>query len=134
MERHIIVIKNIDFFHNNNSQSIRVLFERFYNNVIFICTTNHINKVELPIQSRMQLVRVPLPKETEQRIILEKLTKSKDFIYIDRNFVKNIFFNHHKIIETLYYPPIKEFIRVKQSKENIRKFSLKLFYLYSTNC
>lgn len=127
IDRHIIVMKNIEFFHNNNSQSLRVIFERFYNNVLFICTTNHINKIELPIQSRMQLIRVPLPKESEQCFLLEKLTKSKKYIYIDRNFVKNIFFTEHKLNESLNYPPIKEFIKQKQSKEEIRKFSLKLF-------
>jgi DNA polymerase III delta prime subunit len=127
IERHIIIIKNIEFFHNNNSQSLRVLFERFYNNVLFICTSNHINKIEPPIQSRMQLIRVPLPKESEQKNLLEKLTKSKKYIYIDRNFVRNIFFTEHKLQETLNYLPIKEFIKQKQSKEDIRKLSLKLF-------
>ena len=127
MERHIIIIKNIEFFHNNNSQSLRVLFERFYNNVLFVCTSNHINKIEPPIQSRMQLIRVPLPKESEQKVLLEKLTKSKKFIYIDRNFVRNIFFTEHKLEYVLNYPPISDFTKQKQSKEDIRKFSLKLF-------
>jgi DNA polymerase III delta prime subunit len=125
--RHIIVMKNIEFFHNNNSQSLRVIFERFYNNVLFICTTNHINKIELPIQSRMQLIRIPLPKECEQRHLLEKLTKSTKYVYVDRNFVRNLFFTEHKLNHVLNYPPIIDFIKQDQSKEEIRKFSLKLF-------
>lgn len=127
LSRHVIIIKNIDYFHNNNSQSIRVIFERFYNNSLFICTTNSLNKIEKPIQSRMQQYRVPLPSKKEQTILLEKLTHKKDFIYIDRNFVKNVFLNEHQIIETLYYPPIKEFIESYKNKEEVRKFSLKLF-------
>jgi DNA polymerase III delta prime subunit len=127
LDRHIIIIKNIDFFHHNNSQSIRVIFERFYNNSLFICTTNSINKIEAPIQSRMQLYRVPLPSQREQSIILEKLTGNKDFIYIDRNFVKNVFFNEHTIQEITIFPAIKEFVTSCKNKEDIRKFSLKLF-------
>jgi len=127
LDRHIIIIRNIDFFHNNNSQSIRVIFERFYNNSLFICTTNHINKIEKPIQSRMQLYRIPLPSYNEQHVILEKLTKKNDFIYMDRNFIKNIFFNEHGLKETMNYPPLKEFISTVKKKDEIRKFSLKLF-------
>lgn len=127
LDRHIIIIKNIDFFHHNNSQSIRVIFERFYNNSLFICTTNSINKIEAPIQSRMQLYRIPLPSHKEQEVILERLIGHNKYIYHDRNFVKNIFFNEHTIRETLLYPFIKEFITTCKNKEDIRKFSLKLF-------
>lgn len=77
MARHIIVLRNIDFFHRNNSQYIRVLFERFYKNVFFICTTCRINKIEAPIQSRMQMYRVPLVnrpvlKHTELNAFIKK--------------------------------------------------------------
>lgn len=60
LERHIIFLRNIDYFHRNNSQSLRVLFERFSHNVWFICSTHHINRIEQPLLSRMQLYRIPL--------------------------------------------------------------------------
>lgn len=62
MARHVIVLRNIDFFHRNHSQYIRVIFERFYKNALFICTTYHINKLEAPILSRMQMYRVALDR------------------------------------------------------------------------
>lgn len=81
MERHIIFLRNIEYFHRNNSQSLRVLFERFSHNVLFICSTRHINKIEPPILSRMQLYRVPIVltqlqlKKREPAIKLELTTK-----------------------------------------------------------
>ena len=76
LERHIIFLRNIDYFHRNNPQCLRVIFERFSQNVLFICSTHHLNRVEKPLQSRMQLYRIPLRGEPvlrkkEPAIVLE---------------------------------------------------------------
>lgn len=83
LARHIIFLRNIDYFHRNNSQSLRVLFERFSQNVLFICSTRHVNKVERPLLSRMQLYRIPLEnaiqlgkKEPKIKIDLDDIRKS----------------------------------------------------------
>jgi len=128
--RHIFILKNIDVIHNNNPQAFRVILERFSTNAFFIGTTNKLNMIERPILSRMILFRIPIPTEEEQKIILHKLTNKKTVRYIDRNLVKNIFFNENttKNITTLIYPPIKEFLECQQhDKENIRKFAYKLY-------
>jgi hypothetical protein len=62
LARHIIFLRNIDYFHRNNPQSLRVLFERFSQNVLFICSTRYVNKVERPLLSRMQLYRIPMER------------------------------------------------------------------------
>lgn len=76
LERHIIFLRNIDYFHRKNPQCLRVLFERFSQNALFICSTYHLNRVEKPLQSRMQLYRIPFQGEVvgrkkEPAIVLE---------------------------------------------------------------
>jgi DNA polymerase III delta prime subunit len=133
LSRHIFILKNIDVIHHNNSQAFRVILERFYGTVMFIATTNKLNMIEAPILSRMILFRIPLPTEEEQKNILYKLTENKNFRYIDRNLIKNIFFNEEQIkkvnksIPTLLYPPLQDFIDKSYNKEDIRKFSYKLY-------
>ena len=133
LSRHIFILKNIDVIHNNNSQAFRVILERFSGNVLFIATTNKLNMIERPILSRMILFRIPIPSEAEQKLILYKLTNKKTIRYIDRNLVKNIFFNETpiiaqiKVLPTLLYPPIQEFIDTTCDKETVRKFAYKLY-------
>lgn len=135
LKRHIFIIKNIDVIHNNNSQAFRVILERFSSNVLFIATTNKLNMIERPILSRMILFRIPIPTEEEQKCILHKLTNKKTVRYIDRNLVKNIFFNESPIITqmktlpTLLYPPLQDFIDNcnTYTKEDVRKFAYKLY-------
>jgi DNA polymerase III delta prime subunit len=133
LSRHMILLKNIDLIHNNNSQAFRVILERFSNNVLFIASTHRINKLEPPLLSRMQLHRVPLLTEEENKTLLHKLTNKTTIRYYDQNIVKNIFFNEPsvmkkiKTIPTLSYPPLKEIIDTKVSKEELRKFAFKLF-------
>jgi hypothetical protein len=130
ISRHIFILKNIDTIHNNNPQAFRVILERFSYNVLFITTTNKINMIERPILSRMIRFRIPIPTEEEQKLILHKLTNKKTIRYIDRNLVKNIFFNetaNKKCPSGLLYPPIKEFVESTNDAESVRKFSYKLY-------
>lgn len=133
MSRHIFILKNIDVIRHNNSQAFRVILERFSGNVMFIATTNKINMLEAPILSRMIKFRIPMPTEEEQKAILHKLTGSKTITYIDRNLVKNIFFNEtHNVknikkIPKLLYQPLQDFIDSTYTKAEIRKFSFKLY-------
>lgn len=132
ISRHIFILKNIDVIHNNNSQAFRVILERFSGNVLFIATTNKINMIERPILSRMFIFRIPIPSEAEQKAILHKLTNKKTVRYLDRNLIKNIFFNEEEIISKikipkLLYPPIEEFVENDNDKESVRKFAYKLY-------
>jgi DNA polymerase III delta prime subunit len=133
LSRHIFILKNIDVIHNNNSQAFRVILERFSGNVLFIATTNKLNMIERPILSRMTMFRIPIPTEKEQKSVLYKLTNKKTIRYIDQNLVKNIFFNETiimsqiKTLPKLLYPPIQEFIDRVYDKEEVRKFSYKLY-------
>lgn len=70
--RHIIVLENIDSLieRNININAFRILLERFSHNAWFVCTTYHISKLEAPIVSRFQCMRIPLPTEREVSNIL----------------------------------------------------------------
>lgn len=132
LQRHIIIIKNIDLSENNSPQIFRVLLERFSNNVLFIVTTNTINSIEEPLRSRMLNIRIPLPSLEDNKKILSSLTDNK-YRIIDRNLIKNIFFNETKILKkykavpNLNFPPIIEIIENNISNLEIRKLSLKMF-------
>lgn len=133
LSRHIIILKNLDILHRSNSQAFRVILERFTGNVLFISTTHHINQLEAPILSRMVSFRIPLPTEEQQIEILHKLTNKKTIRYVDRNIIRNIFFNEASVIKqlktlpTLTYPPLQDFIDRIYDKDEIRKFAYKLF-------
>lgn len=133
LDRHIVILKNLDVLHRNNSQAFRVILERFSGNVLFIATTHHINQLEAPLLSRMICQRVPLPTEEQQKAVLHKLTNKKTIRYHERNLVQNIFFNEAavikqiKVLPTLSYPPLQDFIDRPYEKEDIRKLSYKLF-------
>jgi hypothetical protein len=134
LSRHIFILKNIDTIHRNNPQAFRVILERFSDNVLFIATTNKINMLEAPIISRMVKFRIPVPSEIEQKAVLHKLTNKTTIRYIDRNFVKNIFFNEQDTTANNYseliYPPLHEFIieqKNKYDKNEIRNLSFKMY-------
>ena len=133
LDRHIIILKNLNVLHRNNSQAFRVILERFSGNVLFLATTHHINQLEPPLLSRMISFRIPLPTEEQQKALLHKLTNKKTIRYVERNLIQNIFFNEPSVIKqiktlpTLAYPPIQELIDRPFDKEELRKLSYKLF-------
>jgi DNA polymerase III delta prime subunit len=64
--RHTVVLQNIDHVCSKDmSHAFRVFLERFSNNVMFICTTHRISRLEPPLVSRCLGIRVPLPTPLE---------------------------------------------------------------------
>ena len=59
MKKHYIVIKHIDLL-SKLFCDFRIILERYSHNVIFICTTHYITKIENPIKSRFSTFRIPL--------------------------------------------------------------------------
>lgn len=74
-KRHIIILSNVDAVATNKScatQMLRVLFERYSNNVLFISTTSRLSSLEKPLVSRFLAVRVPLfDNETIKEILVD---------------------------------------------------------------
>lgn len=72
--RHIFIIKDINSVcTKDNVFAFRVLLERFSNNVLFISTTNYLSKIEQPLCSRMQCIRLPLFSRNELTVFLNNL-------------------------------------------------------------
>jgi hypothetical protein len=68
--KHVMVIEHIDALcTSQNTHILRVLFERYSKNVVFICTTHRFCRLEPPIHSRFLPLRVPLPTIQENAAI-----------------------------------------------------------------
>jgi DNA polymerase III delta prime subunit len=140
-DKHLIIIKNIDkldeyFF------AFRIILEKYHNNCYFICTSNHISKIENPIKSRFSLFRFRLFKNQEiQEIFLKYLNVklNKFLITTDtnqgcRNIIFAIFIAQTEINEPLLitedfcklnYPPLKKFLETKYDLNDIRQLAYK---------
>jgi DNA polymerase III delta prime subunit len=59
MKKHYIFIKHIDLL-SSLFCDFRIILEKYSNNVVFICTTHFITKLETPIKSRFSTFRIPL--------------------------------------------------------------------------
>jgi len=73
LHKHIVVIENVDLLCEMSAQAMRVLFERFSANVFFIATTQRLNAIEAPLQSRFLTARIPWPTEDELSGIVQEL-------------------------------------------------------------
>ena len=132
--KHLIILKNIDKL-GEYAFAFRIILEKFYNNVYFICTTHKISKIESPIASRFSLIRLRLFTDNEISIIFNKYLNSSKVIENNRNIIFNIFLSQVKINEPhlitedfceFNYPLIKKFIESKYDLHDIRQFSYKL--------
>lgn len=142
--KHLFVIRNIDLMTYNDFSNFRIIFERFSNNVYFICTTHKINKIDSPIQSRFNLFRMPNFTHEEIKGIFQKHLGCDLNRYLceikTRNVIKALFIAQVEINEPhliskefccLNYPPLYEFVKSLDKKKNnldeLRSFSYKCF-------
>jgi hypothetical protein len=143
MKKHLIVIKHIDLL-SSLYCDFRIILEKYSHNVVFVCITHFITRIEAPIKSRFSRFRIPLFTFNE---ICDIFTNNLD-IYINdylletktRNIIKAIFIAElerqpvcaeilTKEFVELNYPPFVEFIRTynknKNNLEEIRGLSYK---------
>ena len=76
LHKHIVVLDNIDVLTGRDAafaQVMRVLLERYSNNVWFVATTNRVAALEPPILSRFFAIRIPLPSTSEVAAIMRHL-------------------------------------------------------------
>lgn len=143
--KHFFIIKNIDYIANyDDFSNFRIIFERFSSNVYFLCTTHKINKIDVPVQSRFNLFRIPNFTHNEIKEIFSKYLFHQLNKYLcqikTRNIIKAIFISQVEIDEpslidehfcTLNFPPIYEFIKKfdkkKYNVDYIRQFAYKCF-------
>lgn len=139
-ERHIVILENIDtiVYKQVNKNSFRVLLERFSKNVWFICTTYHIEKLEAPLRSRFQSIRIPMPTEQEVNDIMKFLDEDEDgvgeVIYHTRNIIRALVTPANQSesimwISSLTFPPLNDFIINTKivTIENVRAIVYKAF-------
>jgi hypothetical protein len=143
MKKHVIVIKHIDLLSSLFCE-FRIILEKFSHNVVFICTTHYITKIEPPVKSRFSRFRIPLFTFTEiQTIFTDYLHISmNDYLFETkpRNIIKALFLSEierhptsdellTKEFVELNFPPFVEFIRGfnknKNNLEDIRGLSYK---------
>jgi hypothetical protein len=143
MNKHYIVIKHIDLL-SKLFYDFRIILEKFTHNVIFICTTHYITKLEMPIKSRFSSFRIPLFTYEEIKEIYSKYLNISMNDYLSetktRNIIKAIFISeierHPSSTEILTkefvefnFPPFVDFIKNynkhKNNLDDIRALSYK---------
>ena len=143
MKKHYIVIKHIDLL-SELFCDFRIILEKYSHNVVFICTTHYITKLETPIKSRFSTFRVPLfTFEEIQDIFSNHLNITMNDHLLEtkpRNIIKAIFISeierHQSSDEILTkdfvefnFPPFVEFIKNynknKNNLDDIRGLSYK---------
>jgi len=135
--KHLIIIKNIDKL-NEYFFAFRIILERYSHNCYFICTTNKISKIELPIKSRFCLFRIRLFYTNEINHIFNHNLQIPLNPFLIKNNCRNIIFAifiaQTEIYEPLLitedfcnlnYPPIKNFINSNYSLNDLRQLSYK---------
>lgn len=101
VDRHIFILKNIEILCIRGYVGmLRVLLERFSHNVWFICTSEHIGKVESPIRSRFMTVRVKSTEPDEIREFLSILNKPIIEKTFEGPYRSNLYFHYY--VSTLY--------------------------------
>ncbi len=143
MKKHVIVIKHIDLLSSLFCE-FRIILEKFSHNVVFICTTHYITKIEAPVKSRFSIFRIPLFTFAEIQTIFQdylQISMNDDLVETKpRNIIKALFLSeierHPSSTELLTkefielnYPPFVEFLRAfnknKNNLEDIRALSYK---------
>jgi len=134
MKKHYIVIKHIDLL-SALFYDFRIILEKYLHNVVFICTTHFITKIELPIKSRFSTFRIPLFTFDEiQDIFSNHLNISMNDYLLEiktRNIIKALFISeierHPSSADILTkdfvefnFPPFVDFIKnYNKSKNNL---------------
>jgi hypothetical protein len=143
MKKHYIVIKHIDLL-STLFYDFRIILEKYSHNVVFICTTHFITKLELPIKSRFSTFRIPLFTFDEiQDIFSNYLNISMNDYLLEiktRNIIKALFISeierHPSSADILTkdfvefnFPPFVDFIKNYNKNKNnlydIRSISYK---------
>lgn len=129
LDKHIIIIKNLEQIANSNSCYIfRILLERFSSNVIFINTTHNIQYLEQPLLSRMTKYRLPLPTLSQIESIVKLIKPDfKNSLPNTRNITFVLFHLDHIPVTILHYPPLKDTIHKPLTMMEIRNISYKLY-------
>ena len=143
MKKHYIVIKQIDLL-SSLFYDFRIILEKYSHNVVFICTTHFITKLELPIKSRFSTFRIPLFTFDEiEDIFSNYLNISMNDYLLEiktRNIIKALFISeierHPSSTDILTkdfvefnFPPFVDFIKNYNKNKNnlydIRSISYK---------
>ena len=143
MKKHYIVIKHLDLL-SALFYDFRIILEKYSHNVVFICTTHYITKLELPIKSRFSTFRIPLFTFDEiEDIFSNYLNISMNDYLLEiktRNIIKALFISeierHPSSTDILTkdfvefnFPPFVDFIKNYNKNKNnlydIRSISYK---------
>ena len=90
-EKHLVIIKHIDFF-NEQFSILKILLEKYSSNVYFICTTFKISNIENAIISRFTYFRIPQFKTHEIELIFNKILNKKFNKILSKSNCRNLIF------------------------------------------
>lgn len=142
--KHCIIIKHVDILSQNDFNSFRIILEKYSYNAFFFCTTFKLDKIDMPIKSRFDLIRMPLFQHEEICNIFELYLGTQLNKYLKdiktRNIIKSIFISEIEINNPslitkefciFHFPPLYEFVEKftpkKNSLDSIKKLAYQCF-------
>jgi len=127
--KHFIIIKHVELL-ADKFYEFRILLERYSQNVIFMCTTHSISKIEAPIISRFTMFRIPLFTYEEIQIIFRddlKIGLNSHLVEIKtRDIIKAIFIAEIELQESMKIENINS-----NKSNNVNKITTKDFCIYN---
>ena len=146
----ILILQNFNHINKNVQDRLRVIFEKYRVNTLFILTTDYYNSILNPIKSRFLSLRIrDLSREDKISIsypVIKNLTYDKrikvyDHIYkqYDKNIILNYCHNnyglcndYHDLIKTIYESiknmKVLDLPKIKDYAYNLEKYHLKNFH------
>ena len=141
-KKKLIIIDDLDMINEQSQQVFRNYIDKYKNNVNFISVCTNIQKVIESIQSRIHIINLPLPSESQfieilnQIIMTENLQidqPSKDYlIKISNNSIRNLINNLEKI-HILGEPVDLELCKKLCSNISFEKFENYINFLKTRN-
>ena len=146
----ILILKNFNHIDKNIQDRLRVIFEKYRNNTLFVLTTDYYNSILNPIKSRFLSIRIgDLSKQDKisisypiiKNLSYDKRIKIYDHIYkySDKSIILNYCHNnyglikdYHDIIKTIYdsLKTMKslDLSTIKEYAYSLEKYHLKNFH------
>lgn len=116
-KKKMVVIDDIDSINEYNQQVFRNCIDKYGHNVHFIVFCSNVRKIIESIQSRLQIIAIPVFKQEYMENIINKITlqeniildtEAKKFILTISNFSIRVIINYLEKIAIIYHEQIQQ--------------------------
>jgi len=79
-KKKLVLIDDIDTINEQSQQVFRNYIDKYRNNIQFICVCNNVQKVVESIQSRLHIIQIPSPNNSQIKILMDKIITNENII------------------------------------------------------